>query len=70
MRSHLFSFVFAILALCPVFAQDSAAAEQAFANMKSALGGEAQLHLHPQLILHCRPAKIHSRQRDQNRTQN
>ncbi len=43
MRSHLFTLVFAILISFPAFAQDSAAAEQAFANMKAALGGAAQL---------------------------
>ena len=44
MRSYLFTFVFAILLSFPSFAQDSSAAEQAFAQMKSALGGEAQLN--------------------------
>ena len=44
MRYHLFTLVFAILISFPSFAQDSAAAEQAFAKMKAALGGEAQIN--------------------------
>ncbi len=44
MRSYLFTFVFAILVSFPAFAQDAAAAQQALAKMKSALGGEAQIN--------------------------
>ncbi|HEX4950142.1 MAG TPA: hypothetical protein VFZ34_25980 [Blastocatellia bacterium] len=43
MRYHLFTFVFAILGSFPAFAQN-AAAEQALAKMKAALGGEEQIH--------------------------
>lgn len=43
MRYHLFTFVFAMLVSFPSLAQNSSAAEQAFANLKSALGGEAQI---------------------------
>ncbi len=44
MRSYLFTFVFAILVSFPSLAQDAAAAQQALAKMKSALGGEAQIN--------------------------
>lgn len=43
MRYHFFILVFAILSSVPVLAQNSAA-EQAFTQMKTALGGEAQIN--------------------------
>ena len=42
MRYHLFTFVFACFISFPSFAQN-AAAEQAFANLKTAIGGEEQI---------------------------
>ena len=42
MRYHLFTFLFACIISFPSFAQN-AAAEQAFANLKIALGGEEQI---------------------------
>ena len=42
MRNHLFTFFFVTLISFPSFAQN-AAAEQAFANLKTALGGEEQI---------------------------
>ncbi len=43
MRYHLFTLVFATLISSPTFAQDAAAAQQAFAKMKAALGGDEQI---------------------------
>ncbi len=43
MRYHFFTFIIATLISFPSLAQNSSAAEQAFANMKTALGGEEQI---------------------------
>ncbi len=43
MRHHLFTFIVATIISLPSLAQNSSAAEQAFAKMKTAIGGEEQI---------------------------